>query len=84
VTERLTVSLKPAEGAVIRVLGLIERRGYILRGLSMKERAGSASLVVDVQPRDASRRVPVLSQQLNRLIDVQSVSIAARGTGSLA
>lgn len=83
-TERLTVELTPAEGAVIRVLGVVERRGYVLRGLSMKEKADSASLVIDVEPREASRRVPVLAQQLARLVDVRSVSLVARDAGSLA
>ena len=83
-SERLTGEFTPAEGAVIRVLGVVERRGYVLRGLSMKEKADSASLVIDVEPREPSRRVPVLAQQLGRLIDVRSVSLAARDAGSLA
>jgi len=84
VTERLTVTLAQAEGAIVRVLGLVERRGYVLRGLSMKEKADSASLVIDVEPRDGSRRTPVLAQQLARLIDVRAVSLATRDAGSLA
>ena len=83
-TARITVNLKPAEGSVVRVLGLVERRGYVLRGLSMKEQADTASLVIDVEPRDASRRVPVLTEQLARLVDVNSVTVATRDTGSPA
>ena len=83
-TARITVNLKPAEGSVVRVLGLVERRGYVLRGLSMKEQADSGSLVIDVEPRDAGRRVPVLTEQLGRLVDVNSVTVATRDTGSPA
>ena len=83
-TQRLTVEFTPAEGALVRVLGTIERRGYVLRGLSMREKSDGASLVIDVEPRDASRRTPVLAQQLGRLVDVYSVSIATRDAGSLA
>ena len=36
-TERLTISFAPAEGAVLRMLGLVERRGYALRSVSMTE-----------------------------------------------
>lgn len=75
-TERLTIDFKPAEGAVIRMIGLVERRGYIVRGLAMKEATDSASLVIDVEPRDASRRVDVVAQQLGRLVDVNKVSFA--------
>lgn len=83
-TARLTISLALAEGSVIRVLGLVERRGYVLRGLSMKEQAGCASLVIDVEPRDPSRRVPVLGQQIGRLVEVNAVTIATRDAGSPA
>ena len=83
-TERLTVNFKPAEGAVIRVLGLIERRGYVVRGVAMQEQANDASLVVDVEPRDSGRRIEVVAQQLGRLVDVHSVSLATRDAGSIA
>ena len=83
-TERLTIDFTPAEGAVVRMIGLVERRGYVVRGLAMNEQANSASLTIDVEPREASRRAPVLAQQLVGLVDVQSVSLATRDAGSLA
>lgn len=83
-TERLTINLTPAEGAVVRVLGVVERRGYVLRAVSMNQKFDSASLIIDVEPRDAHRRVPVLAQQLGRLVDVTSVSLATRDAGFLA
>ncbi len=83
-TARITVNLKLAEGCLVRVLGLIERRGYVVRGLSMKEQADCASLIIDVEPRDAARRVPVLTEQLVRLVEVNSVTVATRDTGSPA
>ena len=55
-TERLTIDFTPAEGAVVRMIGLVERRGYFVRGLAMNEQADSASLTMDVEPRDPSRR----------------------------
>ena len=79
-TERLTISFAPAEGAVLRMLGLVERRGYELRGVTMSEAGGNGLLVVDVEPRDASRRVNVVAQQLGRLVDVQSVTLANAGS----
>jgi acetolactate synthase-1/3 small subunit/acetolactate synthase II small subunit len=84
VTERLTINFTPAEGAVLRMLGLIERRGYLVRGISMREEAQGASLMVDVQPRDSGRRVDVMARQLGRLIDVNSVSFAHGDAGSFA
>jgi acetolactate synthase-1/3 small subunit/acetolactate synthase II small subunit len=80
VTERLTIDFTPAEGAVVRMIGLVERRGYVVRGLAMNEQADSASLTMDVEPRDASRRVQVVAAQLGRLIDVKHVSHSGTGT----
>ena len=82
--ERLNINFTPAEGAVVRILGLVERRGYIVRGISMREHADCASLVINVEPRDASRRVQVVAQQLAKLIEVNSVSLATRDAGSIA
>ena len=79
-TERLTIDFTPAEGAVVRMIGLVERRGYFVRGLAMNEQADSASLTMDVEPRDASRRVQVVAAQLGRLVDVNQVSHSNTGT----
>lgn len=75
-TDRLTIEFNPAEGAVLRMLGLIERRGYLLHGVVMSEQPKGALLVVDVEPRDAGRRVNVVAEQLRRLIDVYEVRLA--------
>ena len=79
-TERLTIDFTPAEGAVVRMIGLVERRGYVVRRLAMNEQADSASLTMDVEPRDPSRRVQVVAQQLGRLVDVNQVSHSNTGT----
>lgn len=80
-SERLTIEFKPAEGAVLRMLGLIERRGYQLRAIAMNEQPKSASLVVEVEPRGVDRRVEVVAEQLRRLVEVNSVSLANTGAG---
>jgi acetolactate synthase-1/3 small subunit/acetolactate synthase II small subunit len=82
VMERLTIDFTPAEGALVRMLGLVERRGYVIRGLAVNEQADGASLVIDVEPRDPGRRVRVMAQQLDRLIDVNSVCFETSGAGS--
>jgi acetolactate synthase regulatory subunit len=79
--ERLTIDFTPAEGALVRMLGLVERRGYVIRELAVNEQAGAGSLVIDVEPRDPTRRVQVMAQQLDRLIDVNSVCLETRAAG---
>ena len=76
-SERLLIIFRPGEGALVRMLGLIERRGYSVQTISMEARSDSASMVVDIGARDSERRSEVLARQLARLIDVISVSLVA-------
>jgi acetolactate synthase II small subunit len=76
VTERIEITFTPAEGAVLRMLGLVERRGFLVRGIAMKEAGEDATLAVDVEPRDSGRHLEVVARQLGRLIDVQSVTVS--------
>ena len=80
-SERLTIDFTPAEGAIIRVLGLIERRGYLLRSVAMGEQETGASMIVDVEPRDSGRRVQVVAEQLRRLVDVSNVTTGTDSAG---
>ena len=72
---QLLISFKPAEGAVVRILGLIERRGFTLRDIQVCDQETDGSIVVDLCPRDGTRRLDVLARQLGRLINVESVAI---------
>ena len=82
--QRLAIDITPAEGAVVRVLGLVERRGFVVRGLAMSEQGSGASLVIDLEPRDPSRRADVVARQLSRLVDVNHVSFATPDKGPSA
>ena len=72
---KLNISLNHVEGAVIRILGTIERRGHKLLGLrSRVPDPGDdiRELLVDV---NCGERSPdVLMRQLDRLHDVISIS----------
>lgn len=73
----LHIRFKPAEGAVIRIIGLIERRGFLVRGIDLPRtpQMEPATLSLDVKPRDADRRLDVLCAQLARLHDILAVEI---------
>ncbi|WP_114952345.1 ACT domain-containing protein [Sphingosinicella terrae] len=77
--ERLVVEFAPAEGAVLRMLGLVERRGFRVSGLGMSEQpcGSQASLSLELVARDAGRRVEVLGLQLQRLHGVSRVTHAS-------
>ena len=82
-SERLVIDFTPAEGAVGRIVGVVERRGFRLRGLNMSEQGERASLTLDLDPRDPSRRVEMLRLQLGRLYDVSAVSVSTPEAGQV-
>ena len=71
---RVVIDFRPEEGAVPRIVGLVERRGFELRGLTMTGEATGHKLTLDVAARDSSRRLDVLDLQLRRLNVVSQVS----------
>lgn len=77
-TCRIDIDFRPGEGAVLRLIGLVERRGFVVRALTLPEtRAGaSARLTVHVAPRDAGRRVETVCAQLAKMYEVVSVASA--------
>jgi acetolactate synthase II small subunit len=68
-TQRLVVEYMAGEGALVRMLGVVERRGFILRRSVMAELpcGRRATLALTVEPRDAGRSVETLARQLARL-----------------
>ena len=81
-TGRLVIGFRPEEGAVGRIIGLVERRGFELKGIAMTGEAPDACLTLDLKARDAGRRLDVLDLQLRRLAEVGSVSIFPQAPGS--
>ncbi len=81
---RLEINFTPGEGAVLRMLGLVERRGFRVHGIAMTEVANRGSLAVDVEPLDSGRHLDVIARQLARLVDVQSVAVSTSHSGSSA
>ena len=69
----LHIQLSGNEGAVIRALGLIERRGYSLGKCSVSE-ADDSGRAMEVTV-SSSRPGDLLKRQLERLHDVLSVEL---------
>lgn len=70
---KLTIQLSGSEGAVIRALGLIERRGFSLVKCSVGE-ADSSGRVMKVSV-SSTRPGELLKRQLERLHDVFHVEL---------
>ena len=74
-TQRLVVEYLAGEGALVRMLGLVERRGFVLRRSVMAELpcGRRATLALTVEPRDAGRSIETLARQLGRLHGVGKI-----------
>jgi len=70
-TTRFEITLSTSEGALIRTLGLIQRRGFNVSRVDMKTADDFIELRLDI---DACDRCPdVLKRQIERLHDVRHV-----------
>jgi acetolactate synthase II small subunit len=82
VSGRIEIGFANAEGAVLRMLGVVERRGFELRGISMSEHDGQGALSLEVQARLPERSLDVVAAQLRRLDGVRQVSFSTSGPGA--
>lgn len=89
--DRIRIDFALDEGAILRILGLIERRGFRVVGIAMHQTSATgpgggdtAAMTIDVEARDAGRNLAVLVPQLHRLIEVRSVGIFSAQMASAA
>lgn len=61
-----------SEGALMRVLGTIERRGFRLRGCAVAADGDAFSVQIEV---DGARDGGLLCRQLTRLVDVWDAQV---------
>ncbi|MFN3229999.1 MAG: ACT domain-containing protein [Asticcacaulis sp.] len=74
----LHIELDRCEGTLLRLLGLIERRGFHIDSLSMSDASQDRrALSVRVRPRDNTRNVDVLGRQIDRLYGLERRAPAA-------
>lgn len=71
----LHIEIFETEGALVRLIGLIERRGFVISSMAMSAPSnGSARITVEVAARGGARQVEVLMRQIERLFDVHAVT----------
>lgn len=72
----MTLKMDRIEGAIVRTLGLIERRGFTVTGISTATGETEHQMEMTLELNTAGRSVEVLARQVARLFDVSSVSFA--------
>lgn len=70
--EHVRIEFRDAEGALRRILGVIESRAFAVRSMQMGSDGESAAMTLALAPRDPFRKVEVLLRQVERLEDVES------------
>lgn len=90
----LRIDIADAEGALMRLIGLIERRGFTIATLDKAASSnGQSTVTMSLDARDDARNMDVLARQVARLLDVRGVftpdpqphiapEIAAQATGT--
>lgn len=68
----IEVSLARAEGAIVRTLGLIERRGFVVESVTTRCDMHAEALVLRVEVASRGRPFDVLVRQILRLVDVRN------------
>lgn len=78
--ETIRIELNRPEGALLRILGLIERRGFDIRELIMPHAVAGANshlmqITVSVEARQPGRSTGNLAHQLRKLWDIEQVTL---------
>jgi acetolactate synthase regulatory subunit len=71
----IELSLERAEGAIVRTLGLIERRGFTVTAIATRNDTHSEMLVLRLDVASEGRPFDVLIRQILRLFDVHSALV---------
>jgi acetolactate synthase-1/3 small subunit len=68
-SKTIHIELDRNEGSLQRLIGLIERRGFHIDGMTMTMigNGDNRQVALQVRPRDPSRQVDVLGRQIDRL-----------------
>ncbi len=71
-TRVIELRLARAEGAIVRAIALIERRGFTVTGITTRNDAGSDAMVLRLEVATEDRSYDVLIRQIQKLFDVRS------------
>lgn len=68
------IQIDHAEGSLQRLVGLVERRGFHIDGMSVSDAGAHREVRIAVRERETGRCVQVLGRQIDRLIGVQRIA----------
>ena len=79
------IELDRLEGSLLRILGLVERRGFHIAGIDLYDLGeDKRGMALRVRARDASRSPDILGLQIDRLYGVKRLTSDPRTATSAA
>ena len=73
-SDTIHIQIDRADGSLQRLIGLVERRGFHIEGVSMADAGASRAVALIVRGRDDHRCADALGRQIDRLFGVKRVS----------
>lgn len=78
-TETLHLNIDRADGSLQRLIGLVERRGFHIDGITMSDEGAARRVELAVRGRDAARCTQTLGRQIDKLFGVTRVATRQSG-----
>ena len=73
-SDTIHIQIDRADGSLQRLIGLVERRGFHIDGMSMADEGPSRRIALTVRGRDSGRCMDNLGRQIDRLFGVRRIS----------
>ena len=73
-SDTIHVQIDRADGALQRLIGLVERRGFFIDGIDMAPEGPALRISLTVRGRDAGRSIDNLGLQIDRLFGTRRIS----------
>ncbi|KQW80841.1 ACT domain-containing protein [Brevundimonas sp. Root1279] len=73
-TDTLMIRIDRADGSLQRLIGLVERRGFHIDGLTLRDEGAGRRIEMAVRGRDDGRSVDTLGRQIDRLFGMSRVA----------
>ena len=73
-SDTIHIQIDRADGSLQRLIGLVERRGFHIDGMSLSDEGQTRRVQMQVRGRDAGRCMDNLGRQIDKLFGAERVS----------
>ena len=80
-SDTIHIQIDRADGSLQRLIGLVERRGFHIDGMSLSDEGAMRRVQLQVRGRDEGRCTENLGRQIDKLIGATRVGFAASAYG---